>query len=290
MEARGGTAVLARNRWLLELTRDALTDRGVPAQIVTRRDDFVSPQMRWLVACLRQISRPLDRRNMGLVMQAFDSFATSPLDWEELASRSETDGANLLETWVAPVREAEISQPLADAVDVIARLATRRIKLPAAIQKIVQDFENDDPDDDMKEDLNAWRRILREIRAAQGLVSLDRLLQELQLRSKEPVAEPGTVTLTTIYGSKGLEFDTVFLIGLAEEVLPSWHSVRKGNGSPALEEERRVCFVAITRTRRRLILSRAHRYRGYSKEPSRFLHEMGCLTSRGQDSGLRTMG
>lgn len=290
VEARGGTAVLARNRWLLELTRDALTDRGVPAQIVTRRDDFVSPQMRWLVACLRQISRPLDRRNMGLVMQAFDSFATSPLDWEELASRSETDGANLLETWVAPVREAEISQPLADAVDVIAKLATRRIKLPAAIQKIVQDFENDDPDDDMKEDLNAWRRILREIRAAQGLVSLDRLLQELQLRSKEPVAEPGTVTLTTIYGSKGLEFDTVFLIGLAEEVLPSWHSVRKGNGSPALEEERRVCFVAITRTRRRLILSRAHRYRGYSKEPSRFLHEMGCLTSRGQDSGLRTMG
>lgn len=275
VEARGGTAVLARNRWLLELSRDALTDRGVPAQIVIRRDDFVSPQMRWLVACLRQISRPLDRRNMGLVMQAFDSFATSPLDWEELASRSETDGANLLETWLAPVREAEISQPLADAVDVIARLATRRIKLPAAIQKIVQDFENDDPDDDMKEDLNAWRRILREIRVAQGLVSLDRLLQELQLRSKEPIAEPGTVTLTTIYGSKGLEFDTVFLIGLAEEVLPSWHSVRKGNGSPALEEERRVCFVAITRTRRRLILSWAHRYRGYSKEPSRFLHEMG---------------
>ena len=290
VEARGLTAVLARNRALLELTRKALIASGVRAEVVTRRDDFTSPQMRWLVACLKQISRPLDRRNMAVVMQTFDSFATSALDWEELVSRSETDDANLLETWTTAEREAGVSQPAIKLVDVIVNLAAGRIKLSTGIQKILEHLERDDPDDDLKDDLNAWRRIWREVRASGGLPSLDRLLQELQLRSKEPVPAPGTVTLTTIYGAKGLEFDTVYLIGLAEEVLPSWHSVRKGNGNPTLEEERRVCFVAITRTRRRLILSWAHRYRGYQKAPSRFLREMGCLAGRRQDNCMRTTG
>ena len=290
VDARDRSAVLARNRSLLELPHKALTARGVRAEIVTRRDDFVSPQLRWLVACLKQISRPLDRRNMAVLMQMFDNFATSPLDWEGLASKSETSGVNLLETWTTAVGEAEISQPVADAVDVIAKLATGRIKLPAAVQKILEDFKSDGPDEDLHDDLSAWRRISREIRASGGLGSLDRLLQDLQLRSKEPVPARGTVTLTTIHGAKGLEFDTVYLIGLAEEILPSWHSVRKGDGSAALEEERRGCFVAITRTKKRLILSRAQRYRGYPKAPSRFLEEMGCLSGRLSSNPVRTVG
>ena len=290
VEARGEAAVLARNRALLALTYDALVARRVRGEIVTRRDDFASPQMRWLVACLQQISRPLDRRSMAMVMRTFDSFATSPLDWEGLVSRSESNGVNLLETWTTAVREAEMPQPVADAVDIITSFANGRIKLPAAIQKVLEHFEGHDPDDDLEDDLNAWRRISREIRASGGLASLDRLLQELQLRSKEPIPAPGTVTLTTIHGAKGLEFDTVHLIGLAEQILPSWHSVRKGDGSAALEEERRECFVAITRTKRRLVLSWAHWYRGYQKAPSRFLQEMGCLANRGQDNGVRTTG
>ena len=65
----------------LELMREALVAQGVRAEIVTRRDDFASPQMRWFVACLNQISRPLDRRNMAVVMQTFEDFASSQLDW-----------------------------------------------------------------------------------------------------------------------------------------------------------------------------------------------------------------
>ena len=85
------------------------------------------------------------------------------------------------------------------------------------------------------------------------------------------------MSLATIHGAKGLEYDTVYLIGMAEEILPSWHSVRKGNGSAGLEEERRSCFVAITRTKRHLILSRADSYKGRPRKPSRFLEEMGFL-------------
>jgi len=53
---------------------------------------------------------------------------------------------------------------------------------------------------------------------------------------------------------------------------------QKGDKSPELEEERRNCFVAITRTIRTLTLSYAERYRGWQKQPSRFLYEMGLLT------------
>ena len=82
---------------------------------------------------------------------------------------------------------------------------------------------------------------------------------------------------------KPTQYISSYLIGLAEEVLPSWHSINKGNGCIALEEERRACFVAITRTRKQLILSRASRYNGWLKEPSRFLQEM-CNLNDGAGS------
>ena len=85
------------------------------------------------------------------------------------------------------------------------------------------------------------------------------------------------MSLATIHSAKGLKFDTVYLIGLAEKILPSWHSINKSNGSAALEQERRGCFVAITRTKQHLILSRAKQYKGWVKQPSRFLREMGLL-------------
>lgn len=63
-------------------------------------------------------------------------------------------------------------------------------------------------------------------------------------------------------------------------------SVSRAAVYAALEEERRGCFVAVTRTKRRLILSRARQYRGWTKPPSRFLEEMGCCLSgvRGRDT------
>ncbi len=288
-EGRGGTAVLARSRFLLQEMHRALTAVGVSASIAVRRDEFVSPQMRWLVACLKQIDRPLDRRNMAVLVNTFEGFA-SPLDREALASRWETDDIGFLEAWTAAVRAAEMTESVTELVQGIADLAAGRSKLTVAVPRILELFERDaTEDDDVKDDLNAWRRIWRELRATRGLRSLDRFLQELQLRPKEPTLAAGTVTLTTIHGAKGQEFDTVYLIGLVEGVLPSWQSVQKGDGSGALEEERRGCFVAITRTRRCLILSRARHYRGWPKDPSRFLTEMGCAGGGLPDNGGRCL-
>jgi DNA helicase-2/ATP-dependent DNA helicase PcrA len=81
----------------------------------------------------------------------------------------------------------------------------------------------------------------------------------------------------TIHGAKGKEFKHVYLIGLVEDELPSFQSKQKGDSSPEMEEERRNCFVAITRAIETLTLSYAQRYRGWPKEPSRFLFEMGLI-------------
>ena len=282
--ARAHTAVLARNRSLLEAMHEALTAAGVPSVVATRRDDFLSPQMRWFVACLKQIDRPLDLRNMEALAEAFSDFASSPLDWNELVSRSESRGITCLKVWMDAVRGIDSSPAIAEAVDAIAELATGNIAREAAFEQVLNCFERSDPDGhlkDLKDDLSAWRRIYREIGRAKGSLPLDRFLQELELRPKDPLPVAGAVSLATIHGAKGQEYDAVYLIGLAEEILPSWQSLRKGDSSAALEEERRGCFVAVTRTRRRLVMSRAREYRGWPKGPSRFLEEMGCLgTSR----------
>ncbi|MCY4674366.1 MAG: ATP-dependent helicase [Bacteroidetes bacterium] len=283
-EERRQTAVLARNRALLKSVQAELTERNVPNALLARRDDFASPQMRWLVASLKQISRPLDRRNMATLIKTFQNFSGITVNIEEMELRSETDRVTLLTAWLDAIGETSAVCDVNGAVDALAGLASGSMRLPDAVKRIIECFDCEDADNDFIDDVSAWQRIEREIRQARGAVSLDQFLQEMELRSKEPVPAPGAVSLSTIHGSKGLEFDRVYLIGLAEEVLPSWHSVKNASGSAALEEERRCCFVAITRTRRHLVLSRAETYRSYSKCPSRFLEEMGLPSDRTDQS------
>ena len=79
----------------------------------------------------------------------------------------------------------------------------------------------------------------------------------------------------TIHSAKGMEFDHVYLVGLVEDQLPSFQSIKRGPDSREMQEERRNCFVAITRCQESLNLSYAREYFGWPKRPSRFLKEMG---------------
>jgi DNA helicase II / ATP-dependent DNA helicase PcrA len=83
------------------------------------------------------------------------------------------------------------------------------------------------------------------------------------------------VSLMTIHAAKGLEFDSVFVIGLEDGLFPHSRSLEDGRG---LEEERRLAYVAITRAKRRLVLTRANwrTYQGRStpQRPSVFLREI----------------
>jgi DNA helicase-2/ATP-dependent DNA helicase PcrA len=87
--------------------------------------------------------------------------------------------------------------------------------------------------------------------------------------------ETDSVTLMTVHSAKGLEFNTVFLIGMEDGIFPHQNSFLDPGG---LEEERRLCYVGITRAKERLYISNAKRRTLYGREVvnpvSRFIKEM----------------
>ncbi len=110
---------------------------------------------------------------------------------------------------------------------------------------------------------------------ANGGENLVDFLQNIALiTDMDSMDEAGGVTLMTIHAAKGLEFDTVFVAGMEESLFPSRMAVAEDN----VEEERRLCYVAITRAKQNLYLtnSRARSYFGeYNMNPpSRFIEEI----------------
>ena len=278
----GKTAVLGRTRALLTPVLKALQVAGAKASIATRRDRFISPQFVWLQTCLDQSIRPTDRRVFVLMADAANRIAEIELDAALLEVEAEAAGHGLLEHWAFAAQQTDnvIAKRLAElSLRLIQSRTSWRAVVTEALAWLPDTASSSDGViSDAADDKAAWETAARAIRAEKGSdPDLAELLQGIALRPKEPPADPGAVSLLTIHAAKGLEFDRVWVIGLAETILPSWQSLQ-GKAKPAeLEEERRNCFVAITRTRQTLVLTRSENYNGWKKEPSRFLAEMGLI-------------
>ena len=124
------------------------------------------------------------------------------------------------------------------------------------------------------ESLNAIARLVDDAPAG---TTFREFADELRARA-EAQHEPtvSAVTLATLHSAKGLEWAEVFIVGLTEGMLP----IAYAKGFDAIDEERRLLYVGITRARRRLSLSWARSGGGYrgEREPSRFLQEFGSRT------------
>jgi len=77
------------------------------------------------------------------------------------------------------------------------------------------------------------------------------------------------VNVLTLHAAKGLEFPVVFLPGMEENSLPNWNAVQAGQS--AIEEERRLFYVGVTRAKQQLTMTYCNRRRTYARQPSRFL-------------------
>lgn len=128
------------------------------------------------------------------------------------------------------------------------------------------------------ENLNEFKSITKTFEEESGIASLEDFLNEVSLVSDvndQKNDNSPKVTLMTIHAVKGLEYKYVFVIGMEENIFPHVNSCEEDGG---IEEERRLCYVAITRAKEKLYLVNALRRMLYGKTsvnmPSRFINEI----------------
>ena len=127
------------------------------------------------------------------------------------------------------------------------------------------------------ENLEEFKSITKSFEEREGLISLEDFLLEISLISdvEEYKDDLNRVSLMTVHSVKGLEFDHVFVVGMEEGIFPHMNSLMENS---ELEEERRLCYVAITRAKKCLHIVNTRRRTLFGKDqinpPSRFIGEI----------------
>lgn len=127
------------------------------------------------------------------------------------------------------------------------------------------------------ENLEELKTVTRTFEEREGIVSLEDFLLEVSLVTdvNEYDQDPDKVSLMTVHSVKGLEYDYVFIVGLEEGLFPHMNSLLSES---ELEEERRLCYVAITRAKKKLFIVNARSRMIYGQESSnvasRFISEI----------------
>jgi DNA helicase-2/ATP-dependent DNA helicase PcrA len=134
--------------------------------------------------------------------------------------------------------------------------------------------------------------IEREREGESEISPLEEYLQQISLYTEQDglAAESVLVTLMTLHNAKGLEYDTVFIVGCEEGAFPHMRALEEGGE----EEERRLCYVGITRARKRLYMTWARERRLFGRAehnlPSRFVDELPHELTERHSTAARSLG
>ncbi len=284
---RAESAVLARTRKMLEQISISLIANGIPAHISSRKTEFQSAPIRLEYAILKLANSRQDKEFLRRVCKAFYELEGVEFSSESIIALAPQFSGDFFRSWIEAVLSANstsgairsflgsAARPLLEKNDFVCFMAECSRFFDENAKGLSDAYRSPD----FIEEQATWKSLRFDIEAKFGRenLTLNAFLQELDMSSKEPAPPTGAVRCLTIHTAKGLEFSHVFLMGMAEEILPSWAAVKKGDESAEMREERRNCFVAITRVENHLTLSYAKRYNGYAKAPSRFLIEMGLI-------------
>lgn len=273
--------VIARSNKLLVQVKDAMVAAGMNAEIVTKNQDFASSPVQVMNYSMKLANAPESRSLLNKLCSAAGLLDGNTISAEDVAAKARVEGMTLLRAFFSLTVKSTALGPVAtkgipllcDSLDYMS-FARVAIELFDAINEADGAGE---AYPDYCEDKASWERIADQIfRTHGGNVSLHLFLQEMDLSPKAKALSKDCVRLQTVHTAKGAEFDNVFIIGLAEDQFPTYFAIQ--NGESAIQEERRNCFVAVTRSSRSLYLSYARHYFGWSKQPSRFLREMGLIS------------
>ncbi|WP_419805949.1 ATP-dependent helicase [Terriglobus sp.] len=284
-------AVLARTKNLVERVANALTSQGVPVTLSVKKNEFLSSPFKWLHAMLRLANSRGDKEQLRRICSAFYDLEGIKIVPRDVVAASSDLGNDLFRAFVREVlaRQSSLDPQCsglfgAPATELADRMSYKAFEVSAlewfaflSLGELALPDDSSESFTDYAEELDVWKDLCNTVARRHGVEdpSLNLLLQELDLMPKQAPAPPNAVRCYTIHTAKGMEFENVFVVGMADDILPSYQSLKNGPQSREVQEERRNCFVAITRTKRCLTLTRSQNYFGYDKQPSRFLREMG---------------
>ncbi len=225
--------------------------------------------------------RGIGARTMAAITSAADDLGISPLAVAARMARADTDPA-------IPEVRPNIRVGLIGFVDQIDRFValSSRLSVAELLEEIIRDIgypeylqRSDEAHAEARlENIEELTNVARQYQDLEGEQSLASFLEEVALVADvdDPsIDTPDAVTLTTLHSAKGLEFPVVFLTGLEEGMLPH---IRSLDDRAQLEEERRICYVGMTRAQERLYLmhamSRFHQGMMRRSTRSRFLDDI----------------
>lgn len=218
------------------------------------------------VSLLRVINYP----KRGIGNKAIENLAikSNVLDkslYEVIDSGKELDFKNMIEE----IKKEESHLTLTELIDMVLD--------KSGMKKSLEDEKSIEADIRL-ENLEEFKSIAKAMEINEGIVSLEELLDKLALVSdvsEQKNDNEDKVTLMTMHAVKGLEYDYVFIVGVEEGLFPHSNSLELND---ELEEERRLCYVAITRAKKKLYLINARSRILYGKVssnvPSRFINEI----------------
>lgn len=281
----GDVAVLYRTNAQSYAIERALRQSYIPYKIVGGLRFLDRAVVKDVLAYLRLLYQPSDRvsflRIVNVPKRGIGAVSVAKfLDWNDATRRDIVSG--LLAVEEADSLTARAKRPLLELGKILEELQQEIDGSPAElIEKIIKrtgygDFINDGTPQ-AEERMENIGVLLAE---AKAYVDVPAFLEEMALMSSADTAAEQQVTLMTLHAAKGLEFPVVFLAGLEEGILPHARVFDSGKADD-IEEERRLCYVGVTRAREELFVSCASSRTqfgqiGYNM-PSRFLDEMGLL-------------
>ena len=281
----GDVAVLYRTNAQSYAIERALRQSYIPYKIVGGLRFLDRAVVKDLLAYLRLLYQPSDRvsflRIVNTPKRGVGAVSISKfLDWNDASGKDIISG--LLAVEKADTLTARAKRPLLEFGQKLHDLQQEIDGSPAElIEKIMkstgyEDFINDGTPQ-AEERMENIGVLLSE---AKAYVDVATFLEEMALMSSTDTTADQQVTLMTLHAAKGLEFPVVFLAGLEEGILPHARVFDSSNADD-VEEERRLCYVGVTRAREELFVSCASSRTqfgqiGYNM-PSRFLDEMGLM-------------
>ncbi len=279
--------ILARNTKLLERVGASLEQKNIQAHVQIRKTQFESAPLRFILSALKLSLVRSDEDIVGVLTKSLsDCTGVTITPGEAVVLSAQTSGDYLQALSLLLNDKTDASIELKDAISSLVKggnwsFINNAFSYFDERSACELNADGSEAFADYEAERSVWNSIINDIGGAEEAadLSLGQLLQEIALANKSPEAPSTAVRCLTVHASKGMEFSHVFLIGMAEDQLPSFQAKKKGSNSHEMQEERRNCFVAITRTKQTLTMTYAKKYNGWDKEPSRFLSEMGLLPS-----------